>query len=80
MLARMPGYKPGDEVRYCHGETDRRAQVTEVTEEGEVVGIAVYVSSEAGPWHIEFGVTPPQLREARTPQDRITDGFFYKQG
>jgi hypothetical protein len=71
----MPGFKPGDEVRFCDGTTDRRAQVTETTESGEVLGIAVYAGNT-----IDFGVTPPRLKLATTPQHRITDGHFWKQG
>lgn len=71
----MPGYRPGDEVRYCDGTNDRRAQVTEATETGDVIGIAVYAGSV-----IDFGVTPPRLKLATKPEHRIRDGYFWKQG
>jgi len=81
----MPGFKPGDEVRYCDGTADRRAQVTEVSESGDVLGIAVYVQGRPMPsggyeWHIEGGVTPPKLKLATTLAQHVVEGFFWKQG
>ncbi len=82
----MPeAFKPGDEVRYCDGKADRRAQVTEVSETGEVLGIAVYAKGRPLPtggneWHIDGGVTPPQLKHATTMADHVVEGFFWKQG
>lgn len=81
----MPGFKVGDEVRYCDGTADRRAQVTEVTESGDVAGIAVYARGREMPqggheWHLEGGVTPPKLKFATTMQEHVIEGFFWKQG
>jgi hypothetical protein len=69
-----PTFNAGDEVRYCHEESDRRAQVTEVhAETGEVLGLAVY----DGAGNITHGVPAP--KPATTPQQRITHGHFWKQ-
>lgn len=73
----MPGFKPGDELRYCHEGADRRAQVSEVDADGNVIGIGVMAGDPAY-YYIEFGVTPPKLKLAKVPTDRITDGFFWK--
>lgn len=75
----MPGFKPGDELRYCHEGADRRAQVSEVDGAGNVIGIGVLAGGPTH-YHVEFGVTPPKLKQAKAPTDRITDGFYWKQG
>lgn len=66
-------YAPGTEVRYCHEGDDRRAQVSEVDDDGEVTGINVYDSGGS----ITHGVQSPT--QATTPQHRITHGYFWAQ-